>query len=123
MDRASILSLMRKATESKRVFLLQYGISRQALQVLTSNKDAQGRSIEVVKVPTPPPMYITKEEEAGMKVCTLALLSSVLFPQLLRLCMRLLVMEDKILIEEVENHKHALHNTGDVAFQILQIPV
>ena len=47
---------------------LQHEISQKALEVLQSTPDARGRAIQVVKVPTPPPMFITEAEEAGMKV-------------------------------------------------------
>ena len=38
----------------------QYEISREALAVLVSTPDARGRTIEVVKMPLPPPMYRTQ---------------------------------------------------------------
>lgn len=47
---------------------LQHAISQQALKVLEEERDAQGRRFKVTKVPTPPPLYITQEEEAGTKV-------------------------------------------------------
>ena len=47
---------------------LQFEILQKALEVLQSSPDARGRAIQVVKVPTPPPLFITEEEEAGMKV-------------------------------------------------------
>lgn len=43
----------------------QYEISREAYDILSSTKDALGRSIEVIKIPTPPPMYYSEEECQG----------------------------------------------------------
>lgn len=44
----------------------QYERSKAAYDVLTSTTDAKGRSIEVVKMPVPPPQFITEEESAGI---------------------------------------------------------
>lgn len=49
-------------------WLVQHAISQQALKVLEEERDAQGRRLQITKVPTPPPLYITQEEEAGTKV-------------------------------------------------------
>jgi agmatine deiminase len=47
---------------------LQYEISAEALAVLESTTDARGRKLQVFKVPLPPNLFITEEEEAGLKV-------------------------------------------------------
>lgn len=44
----------------------QYEISVKALSALTQAVDAKGRQIEVVKIHVPGPLYITKEEGAGV---------------------------------------------------------
>lgn len=43
--------------------------------MLESATDAKGRSLEVFKVPLPPNLFITEEEEQGLKVCILSALS------------------------------------------------
>ncbi|WP_427981661.1 agmatine deiminase [Agarivorans sp.] len=44
----------------------QYHISREAMALLSSELDAQGRSIKVHKLPMPGPLYITEEEATGI---------------------------------------------------------
>jgi len=44
----------------------QYAISRQALDVLQSSTDARGRTLEVVKLPQPGPLYIQANEADGI---------------------------------------------------------
>jgi len=51
----------------------QYEISREAYDVLTSEKDAQGRSLKVYPLHQPTPMHITKEEADGLVVSDSAL--------------------------------------------------
>lgn len=46
----------------------QHSISLEALEVLSKAKDSQGRSLQVIKLPLPPPLHITKEEAAGVEV-------------------------------------------------------
>lgn len=41
----------------------QYERSKAAYDVLTSSTDAKGRRIEVVKMPGPPPLFITQVNE------------------------------------------------------------
>ena len=43
-----------------------YQFCREALAVLSSEKDAMGRSIKVYKLPAPGPLYRTKEEATGI---------------------------------------------------------
>lgn len=47
----------------------QYERSVEALSVLSKSVDAKGRQIEVVKIHIPGPLYITREEAAGV-ACT-----------------------------------------------------
>jgi len=47
----------------------QYDISRQALDVLESVTDAKGRRLEIHKLPTPGPLYITEDEADGFDSC------------------------------------------------------
>lgn len=42
----------------------QYEISHEAFEILSSEKDAKGRNIEIVKMHQPDPMYTTAEESA-----------------------------------------------------------
>jgi agmatine deiminase len=44
----------------------QHEISREALERLSGERDARGRSLEVVRVPSPPGLAITAEEAAGV---------------------------------------------------------
>ncbi|MFV0574455.1 MAG: agmatine deiminase [Vibrio sp.] len=44
----------------------QYKISQDAFRALTQTTDAQGRQIQVFKLPLPGPLYITKEEAFGI---------------------------------------------------------
>ncbi len=44
----------------------QFRISREAYAALKSQRDAKGRSIEVIKVPIPGPLYFTEEEASGI---------------------------------------------------------
>ncbi|NVK73815.1 MAG: agmatine deiminase [Oceanospirillaceae bacterium] len=44
----------------------QHETSREALSVLEKTTDAKGRTIEVIKMPMPGPLYITKEEASGI---------------------------------------------------------
>ena len=55
----------------------QYEISKAALEVLQSTKDARGRSLQVFKVPLPPNLFISEEEAAGLQVPHVAWLFSV----------------------------------------------
>jgi agmatine deiminase len=45
----------------------QYEISREAEAVLASATDALGRSMTVIKMPIPPAMYYTEEDQNGCK--------------------------------------------------------
>lgn len=45
----------------------QYEISRDALQRLSAARDARGRQIKVHKLPQPGPLYMTKQEAAGIE--------------------------------------------------------
>ena len=47
---------------------MQHEISKDAYNRLTSTPDAKGRKIEVIKVPTPYPLFRTYEEAAGVHV-------------------------------------------------------
>ncbi|KAJ9514574.1 hypothetical protein QJQ45_016311 [Haematococcus lacustris] len=44
----------------------QHEISRQALEILQGMTDAAGRTLQVVKLPLPPPLFRTKEECEGL---------------------------------------------------------
>ncbi|CAH0525336.1 agmatine deiminase [Vibrio hippocampi] len=44
----------------------QYEISRQAMDTLSTQRDAKGRSIKVHKLPMPGPLYMNEEEAAGI---------------------------------------------------------
>jgi agmatine deiminase len=44
----------------------QYAISKENLDILGKVKDAQGRAIEVIKLPLPKPILITEEESQGV---------------------------------------------------------
>ncbi|KAA8597737.1 agmatine deiminase [Vibrio sp. 10N.286.52.C3] len=44
----------------------QYQISREAIDILCSQCDAKGRSIKVHKLPMPGPLFMNKEEAAGI---------------------------------------------------------
>lgn len=44
----------------------QYEMSKRCLDTLLSEKDAKGRSIDVVKLPLPAPVYMTQEECEGL---------------------------------------------------------
>jgi agmatine deiminase len=44
----------------------QYAISQEAYQRLRQERDGRGRSLEVVKIHQPDPMYITAEESQGI---------------------------------------------------------
>ncbi|WP_036801325.1 agmatine deiminase [Photobacterium marinum] len=44
----------------------QYDISRRALDVLQTQKDAKGRTIKVHKMPMPGPLYISEDEAFGV---------------------------------------------------------
>ena len=46
--------------------VMQHAISVEALQYLEGETDAKGRRLEVLKMPCPPPLYITEEEAAGV---------------------------------------------------------
>ncbi len=46
--------------------MAQHAISVEALQYLESQTDAKGRRLEVIKMPLPPPLHISKEESAGV---------------------------------------------------------
>ncbi|MBU2713273.1 agmatine deiminase [Zooshikella harenae] len=47
----------------------QYSRSVKALEVLSSSKDAQGRSLIVHKIPQPGPLYMTDVEARGLLTC------------------------------------------------------
>lgn len=51
----------------------QYEISKDAYEVLKNETDAKGRPMEVIKMPLPPNIYITKEEEEGIETSLYAL--------------------------------------------------
>ncbi len=44
----------------------QHAVARDALMRLEKARDARGQSLEVVKVPLPPPLFRTREEAAGV---------------------------------------------------------
>lgn len=44
----------------------QYNISREALEILSKETDAQGRKFEIHKMPQPSPTFITKIEASGI---------------------------------------------------------
>ena len=54
---------------------LQYEISLDAYNRLTSTPDAKGRKIEVVKVPIPYPLFRTYKEADGLHVSSLFVLA------------------------------------------------
>ncbi|MGB7390841.1 agmatine deiminase [Marinomonas sp.] len=45
----------------------QYAISRAAYDVLNQTTDAQGRAIEVIKLPMPGPLYMSETESQGIQ--------------------------------------------------------
>ena len=45
----------------------QHAVSREALAVLRRERDARGRELNVIKLPTPPPLYMTEEEARGVQ--------------------------------------------------------
>lgn len=51
-----------------RLLCLQYEISAAAYETLSSTPDAQGRKLEVHKVPCPPPLFRTHKEADGVAV-------------------------------------------------------
>lgn len=52
--------------------VLQHAISVENYEYLRSQTDAKGRPIQIIKLPLPPPLYMTEEEGAGVKqVCLL----------------------------------------------------
>lgn len=53
---------------------VQYEISTRNYEILTNTTDAQGRKLEVIKVPCPPPLFRTYNEANGMPVSPLPLL-------------------------------------------------
>ena len=53
---------------------VQYEISLDAYNRLTSTPDAKGRKIEVVKVPIPYPLFRTYKEADGLHVSSLLVL-------------------------------------------------
>lgn len=46
---------------------MQYERSVEDLNYLKSQKDAKGRAIKFIKLPLPPPLFITEEEARGVK--------------------------------------------------------
>lgn len=44
----------------------QHEVSKDALRILSQSKDAQGRSIKVVKLPHPGPLFVSEEEAQGI---------------------------------------------------------
>lgn len=46
---------------------LQYEICREAMAIFAQEKDAKGRTIEVVKLPIPPMLFLTQEECEGLE--------------------------------------------------------
>lgn len=45
----------------------QYAISQAAYQVLSTEKDAKGRRLEIIKLPLPGPLYMSAEESQGVE--------------------------------------------------------
>jgi len=45
----------------------QYTISHAAYEILSQSKDAKGRSIEIIKLPLPGPLYMSEVESKGLK--------------------------------------------------------
>ena len=48
------------------LFSPQHAVSQEALEYLEAQTDAQGRPIQVVKLPVPPPLHYSTEEAAGV---------------------------------------------------------
>lgn len=44
----------------------QYEMSKSCYEILSKEKDAKGRALEIYKLPLPKPIYITKEESLGV---------------------------------------------------------
>ncbi len=47
----------------------QHEVCKACLSVLLNSTDAKGRKIEVIKLPMPKPVYMTKEEVEGLDYC------------------------------------------------------
>lgn len=66
------VSTLRVSTEKRKsdkgCFLLQYEVSMNAYERLSNTTDAQGRKLEIFKLPRPPPMFRTYKEASGFKV-------------------------------------------------------
>lgn len=45
----------------------QHAVSSEAFDILSSAVDARGRKLEVVKIPLPPPQFMTQEEADGVQ--------------------------------------------------------
>jgi agmatine deiminase len=68
----------------------QHAISVEALQLLEQETDAQGRKLQIIKLPCPPPLERTEEEWSTLvraDVLTNAL------PAFVHICARLIVGE------------------------------
>ena len=95
--------------------VMQHEISLDAYNRLTSTPDAKGRTIEVIKVPVPYPLFRTHKEANGVNVSCLLLLqqlNNTIF------CFFALRASD---LHEVTRHTKHCYNT-DIAprFQDLQ---
>lgn len=47
----------------------QYAVCKACLDVLENSTDAQGRKIDVIKLPMPKPVYMTQQEVDGLDYC------------------------------------------------------
>ncbi len=50
--------------------MVQYERSVENHKYLSSQTDAKGRMIKIVKLPLPPPLYYTEEEASGVQLVT-----------------------------------------------------
>ncbi len=80
---------------------MQHEISLDAYNRLTSTPDAKGRSIEVIKVPVPYPLFRTHKEANGVHVSCLLLLH-----QLNNITLCLFALRTSVLHEVTGHTKH-----------------
>jgi len=45
----------------------QFAISQAAYDVLNTSQDAQGRTLQIIKLPMPGPLFVTEEESSGLE--------------------------------------------------------
>ena len=48
---------------------MQWEVSNRTYDKLVNTPDAKGRSLQIIKVPCPPPLFRTYKEAAGVAVC------------------------------------------------------